>query len=59
VAAGVAAKLAHAGRELRFTTGAKTGRPVVEVHDRDGKVLKTLSPSQVLEIASGGTLEGT
>jgi hypothetical protein len=59
VAAGAAARLEQAGRELRFTTDPQTGRPVVELHDRDGNVLDTLSPIQVLEIASGGTLDRT
>jgi hypothetical protein len=45
------------GRELRFSRDAQSGRTTIEVRDRDGKVLKTISPSQALEIAAGAPLE--
>ncbi len=45
------------GRELRFSRDAQSGRTTIEVRDRDGRMLKTISPSQALEIAAGAPLE--
>jgi hypothetical protein len=45
------------GRELRFSRDADSGRTTIEVRDREGNVLKTISPSQALEIAAGAPLE--
>jgi hypothetical protein len=45
------------GRELRFSHDERSGRTTIEVRDRDGNVLKTISPSQALEIAAGAPLE--
>jgi hypothetical protein len=45
------------GRELRFSRDAPNGRTTIEVRDRNGKVLKQISPSQALEIAAGAPLE--
>jgi hypothetical protein len=45
------------GRELRFSRDAQSGRTTIEVRDRSGNVLRTISPSQALEIAAGAPLE--
>jgi hypothetical protein len=45
------------GRELRFSRDGQSGRTTIEVRDRSGRVLKTISPSQALEIAAGAPLE--
>ena len=50
-----AADLAAAGRELHFTHDAVTGRVVVQVRALDGRVLRTIAPSQALAIMSGGS----
>ena|SRR5215212_368563 len=45
------------GRELHFAAG-DGGRPVVQVRDLDGNVLRTLSPSEALDVISGAPVEG-
>jgi hypothetical protein len=45
------------GRELRFSRDTQSGRTTIEVRDRGGNVLRTISPSQALEIAAGAPLE--
>jgi hypothetical protein len=45
------------GRELRFSRDGQSGRTTIEVRDREGNVLKTISPSQALKIAAGAPLE--
>jgi hypothetical protein len=45
------------GRELRFSRDAQSGRTTIEVRDREGRVLKTISPSQALQVAAGAPLE--
>jgi len=59
-AAGRVARELHAtGRELRFTPPPKGehGRVRVEVRDLDGNVLRTIPPSELLDVASGAPLE--
>lgn len=57
-AAGRAYHDLHAqGRELRFSADGDGGRVNVEVHDLDGNVLQTISPSAALDAASGGGLD--
>jgi hypothetical protein len=56
VAARVGAQLRDAGHELRFFPSATGGRVRIEVHDRDGNTLGTLSPAAALELAAGSTL---
>jgi hypothetical protein len=51
------AELSSQGRELRFSRDAQSGRTRIEVRDRGGNVLKTISPAQALEIAAGAPLE--
>jgi len=45
------------GRELRFSHDPQSGRARIEVRDRAGNVLKTLSPAQALEVAAGAPVE--
>jgi hypothetical protein len=45
------------GRELRFSRDEQNGRTRIEVRDRSGNVLKTLSPAQALEVAAGAPVE--
>ena len=54
VAADAYDRLAAIGRELRFNVNESTGEVAITVHDADGNQLATLSPSEVLDIASGG-----
>jgi hypothetical protein len=49
--------LSGQGRELRFATDAQSGRTRIEVRDRAGRVLQTLSPAQALAVAAGAPLE--
>ena len=49
-------RLAAVDRRLHFHVEQPTGRVSVQVHDTQGNVLGTLSPSQALEVADGGTL---
>ena len=49
--------LSAQGRELRFSRDAQSGRTRIEVRDRAGNVLKTLSPAQALEVAAGAPVE--
>lgn len=60
-AAGRVAQELHAqGRELRFVTpaesGADGGRVRIEVTDLDGDVLRTIPPSEALDVATGSPL---
>jgi hypothetical protein len=56
VAARAYDELAADGRRLHFAVNRATGRVTVEVHDLSGKVLSTVSPSQALAVAAGGSL---
>jgi hypothetical protein len=49
--------LSSQGRELRFARDEQSGRTRIEVRDRAGNVLKTLSPAQALALAAGTPLE--
>ena len=55
----VARELHEQGRELRFTPPAEGehGRVRVEVRDLDGNVLRTIPPSELLDIATGASLD--
>lgn len=44
------------GRELHFEPNPGTGRVVIQVRDLNGQVLRTLTPSEALSIASGTAL---
>jgi hypothetical protein len=56
-AAQIHAALSSQGRELRFARDEQSGRTRIEVRDRSGHVLKTISPSQALALAAGAPLE--
>ncbi len=45
------------GRELRFAQNADTGRMTIEVRDLDGNLLRTIPPSRLLDVATGGVLD--
>jgi hypothetical protein len=57
----VARELHEQGRELRFVPpshdGTDGGRVRVEVVDLDGNVLRTIPPSELLDIATGAPLD--
>jgi hypothetical protein len=43
-------------RELHFEMDADSGRVVVQVRDLDGRVIRTIPPSEALDVLSGGSL---
>jgi hypothetical protein len=45
------------GRELFFAKDANTGRMTIEVRDLDGRLLRSIPPSKLLDVATGGTLD--
>jgi hypothetical protein len=45
------------GRELHFAHDEASGRMTIEVRDAGGHVLRTLSPSEALQVAAGRPLE--
>jgi hypothetical protein len=49
--------LSAQGRELRFSRDEQSGRTRIEVRDRSGNVLRTLSPAEALAVAAGAPLE--
>ena len=49
-----AAELAAQNRELHFTRDEVSGRTVIEVRTLDGEVLRTIPPSKMLDVMSGG-----
>jgi hypothetical protein len=55
-AAARADALAAANRELHFRVDDKSGRVVVEVRDFDGNVIRTIPPSEALDIMAGASL---
>ncbi len=50
-------ELTSQGRELRFARDAESGRTRIEVRDRAGHLVKTLSPAQALDVAAGAPLD--
>jgi len=56
-AATVAERLREGGHQLRFMPAEPGGRTRIEIHDRDGNVVRTLSIAQALEIAAGNPPE--
>jgi flagellar protein FlaG len=55
-AAKVADKLRSMQRELHFEP-QPNGRVIVQVRDLEGNVIRTIPPSQALDIAAGGPLD--
>jgi hypothetical protein len=55
----VARELHETGRELRFTPPPEgsDGRVRVDVCDLDGNVLRTIPPSELLDVATGASLD--
>jgi len=45
------------GRELRFARDADSGRLTIEVRDLDGRLLRKIPPSKLLDVATGGGLD--
>jgi FlaG protein len=43
-------------RELHFEMDEDSGRVIVQVRDVDGRVIRTIPPSEALDILSGGAL---
>jgi hypothetical protein len=58
VAGEVARQLFESGRELRFSLAPDPQRVSALLCDLDGLVLSRLTPSRVLEIATGASPEG-
>ncbi|HEV7939096.1 MAG TPA: hypothetical protein VGP18_13880 [Solirubrobacteraceae bacterium] len=52
----ISREMRESGHELRFSEG-KGGRVTVELSDRKGKTVKSMSISEVLEIAAGKPVE--
>jgi hypothetical protein len=50
------AQLAAANRELHFRRDEQSGRTIIEVRTLDGEVLRTIPPSKLLDVMSGGEL---
>ncbi len=51
-----AQQLADEERELHFELDEATGTVTVQLRDLDGRVIRTVRPSEALEIASGKPL---
>jgi hypothetical protein len=51
-----AAELAAQNRELHLARDEVSGRTIIEVRTLEGAVLRTMLPSQMLDVMSGGEL---
>jgi FlaG protein len=54
-ASDIAHKLAADNRELHFEMDEKSKRVIIQVKDLDGKVIRTIPPSEALGVMSGDT----
>jgi hypothetical protein len=50
------AQLVASNRELHFRRDEQSGRTIIEVRTLDGEVLRTIPPSRMLDVMSGGDL---
>jgi hypothetical protein len=55
-AAARAEALALANRELHFRVDEDSGRVVIEVRDLDGNVIRTIPPSEALDVMAGAAI---
>jgi hypothetical protein len=55
-AAARADELWHEKRELHFEMDEHSGRVIVQVRDLDGRVIRTIPPSEALDVLSGRPL---
>ena len=55
-AAARADELWRSGRELHFAMDDDSGRVIVKVRDLEGRVIRTIPPSEALDVMSGGPL---
>jgi hypothetical protein len=55
-AAARAAELRAANRELHFHKDEKSGRVIVQVRDLEGHVIRTIPPSEALEVMAGAAI---
>ena len=55
-AAEVVEELQQNNRELHFSRDEDSNRVVIQVRDLEGNVIKTIPPSEALDIMSGGEL---
>jgi hypothetical protein len=55
-AAARAEELWKGKRELHFEMDKDSGRVIVQVRDLEGRVIRTIPPSEALDIMSGGAL---
>ncbi|HEY7932416.1 MAG TPA: hypothetical protein VID48_01210 [Solirubrobacteraceae bacterium] len=56
-ARGIYHELRADGHQLHFSTDRRSGRATVEVKDRDGKIVRTVSAEEAMDIAVGKPLE--
>ena len=50
------ARLAAENRELHFVRDKASGRTIIQVRTLDGEVLRTIPPSNALDVMGGGAL---
>jgi hypothetical protein len=50
-------RLREGGHHLRFHTGAHGGPPRIELHDRDGNAVRTLSTAEAFGLSAGAPLD--
>ena len=51
------AQLRETGQYLRFLPAAPGERTRIEIHDHEGKLVKSLSTAEAIELAAGKTLD--
>jgi hypothetical protein len=56
VAANRVDELAALDRELHFRKDKESGRVIIEVRDFEGNVLRTIPPTEALDVLAGGSL---